>query len=35
MTQKSNKIFIIEFYSKPPKEKYRTNKADVYHTDDI
>ena len=35
MTQKNIKIFINEIYSKPPKENYATNKADVYHIDDI
>ena len=34
MTQKNIKIFINEIYSKPPKKKYATNKADVYHIDD-
>ena len=34
MTQKNNKIFINEIYSKPLK-KYATNKTDVYHIDDI
>ena len=35
MTQKNIKIFINEFYSKPPKKNYVTNKTDVYHIDDI
>ena len=35
MTQKNIKIFINEFYSKPPKKNYITNKTDVYHIDDI
>ena len=35
MNQKSKKIFINEFFSKPPKKKYATNKTDVYHIDDI
>ena len=35
MTQKINKIFINEIYSKPPKKNYATNKTDVYHIDDI
>ena len=35
MTQKSTKIFINEFYFKPPKKKYATNKKDLYHIDDI
>ena len=35
MTQKNNKKFINEIYSKPPKKKYITNKTDVYHIDDI
>ena len=34
MTQKNNKIFINEIYSKPPKKYYSTNKTDVYHIDD-
>ena len=35
MTQKNIKIFINEIYSKGPKRNYATNKADVYHIDDI
>ena len=35
MTQKTITFFIDEFYSKPPKKIYRTNKTDVYHIDDI
>ena len=35
MTQKNNKIFINEIYSKPPKKNYSTNKTNVYHIDDI
>ena len=35
MTQKSIKYFIDEFFSKPPKKNYVTNKTDVYHIDDI
>ena len=35
MTQKSDKIFINKIYSKGPKRNYSTNKADVYHIDDI
>ena len=35
MTQKNNKIFINETYSKPPKKNYTTNKTDVHHIDDI
>ena len=35
MTQKNNKIFINEIYSKPPKKYYATNKTDVYYSDDI
>ena len=35
LTQKNIKIFINEFYSKPPKKNYVTNKTDVYHIDDI
>ena len=35
MTQKNIEIFINESYSKPPKKNYLTNKADVYHFDDI
>ena len=34
MTQKKIKIFINEFYSKPPKKYYATNKTGVYHIDD-
>ena len=35
MTQKNNKIFFNEIYSKPPKKYYPTNKTNVYHIDDI
>ena len=35
MTQKNIKIFINEIYSKGSKKNYATNKADVYHIDDI
>ena len=35
MTQKNNKTFINEIYSKPPKKNYITNKTDVYHIDHI
>ena len=35
MTQKNNKIFVNEIYSKPPKKNYDTNKTDVYYIDDI
>ena len=35
MTQKNNKIFINEIYSKGPKRNYVTNKTDVFHIDDI
>ena len=35
MTRKSNKIFVNEIYSKPPKKYYPTNKTDIYHIDDI
>ena len=35
MTQKAIKVSINEIYSKPPKKYYATNKADVYHVDDI
>ena len=35
MFQKTNKIFINEIYSKPPKKNYPTNKTDVYNIDDI
>ena len=35
MTQKNNKIFINEIYSKPTKKNYATNKTDVYHIHDI
>ena len=31
----SNKMFIIENFSKPPKKNYATNKTDVYHMDDL
>ena len=34
MTQKTIKIFLDEFYSKPPKKNYSTNTTDVCHTDD-
>ena len=34
MTQKNIKIFIIEIYSKRPRQSYPTNKTDVYHIDD-
>ena len=35
MTQKTIKRFINEFYSKPPKKIYATNKTDDYHIEDI
>ena len=35
MTQKNNKIFNNQIYSKPPKKDIHTNKRDVYHIDDI
>ena len=35
MTQKSIKNFINEICSKPPNNKYATNKTEVYRTDDI
>ena len=35
MSQKHNKMFINEIYSKPPKKNYPTNKTDVYYIDDI
>ena len=35
MTQKTNKIFVKEILSKPPKKKYATNKTDVHYGDDI
>ena len=35
MTQKSVKVLIDEFCSKPPKKNYLTNKTDVYHFDGI
>ena len=35
MTQKSNKSFINEICSKPPKKIYAANKTDVYHIEDI
>ena len=34
MSQKTNKIFINEIYSKGPKKNYATNKTDVYHIDE-
>ena len=34
MTQKTIKKFIIEIFSKPPKNNYATNKTAVYHIDD-
>ena len=34
MIQKTIKLFIDEIYSKPPKNKYATNKTDVLHIDD-
>ena len=34
-TQKNNELFINKTYSKPPKKNNATNKADVYHIDDI
>ena len=35
MTQNSIKIFINEIYSKSPKKNFATNKANLYHIDDI
>ena len=35
MTQKNNKMFINEFYSKPPKKIHITNKTDVDRIDDL
>ena len=35
MTQKNNNIFINEISSKPPKEKYASNKTNVYYSDDV
>ena len=35
MTQQSIKIYVNEFFSRPPKENYATNKTEVYHIDDI
>ena len=35
LTQKSIKKIRDEFYTKPPKKNYRTNKTDVYHNDNI
>ena len=35
MSQKSNKNFINEIYSKGPKHNSIKNKTDVYHTNDI
>ena len=34
MSQKTNKIFINEIFSNPPKRNCPTNKTDVYHIDD-
>ena len=34
-TQKTNKTFINEIFSKPTKKYYATNKTDVYHIHDI
>ena len=34
MTQKTIIIFRSEIYSKSPKQKYITDKTDVYHFDD-
>ena len=35
MTQKTNKIFIDEIYSKPPKKNYPTDKTEVNSIDYI
>ena len=35
MTQKTIKIFIDEFFSKPPEKTYSRNKTDVYYNDNI
>ena len=35
MTKKTIKTLLNEFYSKPPKKIYATNRTDVYHIDDI
>ena len=35
MTQKSNKLFVDEVSSKPPKKNYPTKKTDVCQTDDF
>ena len=35
MSQKNNKFFINEIYSKTPKKCYSTYKTDVNHIDDI
>ena len=35
MTQKNNKLFINEIYSKHPKRNYPMKKTDVYYIDDI
>ena len=35
MTKKTNKIFINEIYSKPPKNDYTRNKTNVRHIDDV
>ena len=34
MTQKTIMFLIVEFYCKPTKKIYVTNKADVYHIDE-
>ena len=34
-TQKPINLYVNEFFSKPPKENYSTNKTDVYHIDDV
>ena len=35
MTQRTTKIFINEINSNGPKQKYPSNKTDVYHIDDV
>ena len=35
MTQKANKIFIGDLYSRGPEKNYLRNNTDVYHADDI
>ena len=35
LTPKTIKIFIDEFFSKPPENNHITNQTDVYHIDDL